>query len=301
MILKKMFLLVIVLIFAMSANIAFADNSTDIYVSADGSDSFGDGSADNPYLSLNYTIDNAPDNSNIYLKSGVYNSTGYEIVNKSVVITGLGDVTVDGLDGEISENIFKIANGSSLVLNNIKFINGKCSLEGSLSPITNEGNLTIKNCNFNNFTTINGAVFNKNLLIVENISESKLRINWDEVFGEAGSGGFAMWIAEQIANNPSRGEFVTNIGDAQILNSKLLATVYNNRNMIVSNSYLEVFVSNRSYDLDICSIIDKSKIMSLKVSNNNLLVVNNSFVDPKYDNLYYTNAIISNTTFFNKN
>lgn len=295
---KKLLVIISILALLLSVNGVFADNDT-YYVSNDGSDSLGNGTIDNPYQTLNYTIDKASNNSNIYLKSGTYNSTGYDIVNKSITITGVGEVTIDGLNGEVSENIFKINNGSSLVLNNIRFINGKGSLEGSLSPITNEGNLTIKDCNFNNFTTINGAVFNKNSLTVDNISESELRINWDEVFGEAGSGGFASWIAEQIANNPSRGEFITNIGDAQILNSKFLATVYNNRNMIVSNSYLEVFVSNRSYDLDICSIIDKSKIMSLKVSNNNLLVVNNSFIDPKYDILYYTNAIIQNSTFFN--
>ena len=288
-------------IFILSIGVAFADNFTDVYVSVEGSDSLGDGSIDNPYQTLNYTIEKSSNNSNIYLKSGVYESTGYEIVNKSLTITGIGDVTVDGMDGKNSQNIFKIDNESSLVLNNIKFVNGKGSLgeAGSLSPITNDGNLTIKNCNFNNFTTINGAVFNKNFATIDNVTESKLKIAWDEIFGEAGNIGFAIWIAEQIETNPSRGEFITNIGECTILNSKFVSTVYNNRNMNITNSYLETFISNRSYDLDIRSIIDKSKIMSLRVSNNKLLIVNNSFVDPRYDILYYTNAIIQNSTFFN--
>ena len=170
-----------IFIFILSINLSFAENNTDvlmesiddveflsdssdIYVSNEGSDSFGDGSIDNPYQTLNYTIEKAPDNSNIYLQSGTYNSTGYEIKNKSISITGIGDVTVDGLNGEVSQNIFKIHNGSALILNNIKFINGFADLEGSLSPIINEGELKINNCNFYNFTTINGVILNKNYL-----------------------------------------------------------------------------------------------------------------------------------------
>ena len=191
-------------------------------------------------------------------------------------------------------------NGSSLVLNNIKFVNGYAGLEGSLSPIINEGELQIKNCYFYNFTTINGAVLNKNSLTVDNVSESKLNINWRSIYGIAGNGGFEGWIQKQIRDNPSRGEFVTNIGDCTILNSRFIATVYNNRNMNITNSYLETFISNRSYELDIKSIIDRSKIMSLKVSNNTLLIINNSFVDSQYEELWYTNAVIQNSTFFNE-
>lgn len=303
---KKLLLFLVILSLILTVNVAFAGNETvdlsenDIYVSNDGSDSLGDGSLDKPYRTLNYTIEKASNNSNIYLKSGTYTSTGYEIVNKSISLTGIGDVTVDGLNGKISQNIFKVQNGSSLVLNNIKFINGYADLEGSLSPIINEGELKINNCNFYNFTTINGVILNKNSLTIDNVRESKLNIDWNSIYGEAGSGGFYSWIQNQIKNNPSRGEFVTNIGDCAILNSKFISTVYNNRNMNVTNCYLTTFISNRSYEMDITSIIDKSNITSLRVSNNNLLVLNNSFVDPQKDVLYYSNAIIKNTIFFNE-
>ena len=226
-------------------------------------------------------------------------NTGYEITNRSISITGLGDVTIDGGNGKLSQNIFKVNGNSSLILNNIKFINGFADLEGALSPIINEGDLKISNCNFYNFTTISGAILNKNSLTLDNISESKMSIDWKSVFGEAGNIGFQVWIIKQIRNNPSRGEFVTNIGDCAISNSRFVSTVYNNRNMTVSNSYLSAFVSNRSYDMDIRSVIDSSQVMSLRVSNNNLLVVNNSFVDPREDELWYSNAVIQNSTFFN--
>ena len=302
--LKKLLVLLAILALILTVNVAFAENDVNelnetIYVSNNGSDSLGDGSIDNPYQTLNHTIEVALNNSNIYLKSGTYNSTGYEIKNKSISITGIGEVTVDGRNGEISQNIFKVHNGSSLILNNIKFINGYSDLEGSLSPIINEGNLTIKNCYFYNFTTINGVIFNKNSLTMDNVSDSKLKIDWRSVFGKAGNIGFEAWIERQIRNNPSRGELVTNIGDCLLSNSKIISTVYNNKNMNVTGAYLTTFISNRSYDMDIESIIDKSRIMSLRVSNNTLLVVNNSIVDPCEDELWYTNAIIINSTFFN--
>ncbi len=301
---KRIFLILAILSLVLTVNVAFAENETvslneDIYVSVDGSDSLGDGSVDNPYQTLNYTIEKAANNSNIYLKSGTYSSTGYEITNRSISITGLGDVTIDGGNGKLSQNIFKVNGNSSLILNNIKFINGFADLEGALSPIINEGDLKISNCNFYNFTTISGAILNKNSLTLDNISESKMSIDWKSVFGEAGNMGFQVWIQKQIRNNPSRGEFVTNIGDCAISNSRFVSTVYNNRNMNVSNSYLSAFISNRSYDMDIKSVIDKSQVISLRVSNNSLLIVNNSFVDPREDELWYTNAVIQNSTFFN--
>ena len=83
---KKIFLFLAILTLMLCVNVSFAENATDadIYVSVDGSDSLGDGSVDNPYQTLNYTIGKASDNSNIYLKSGVYNSTVYNALNMTI-------------------------------------------------------------------------------------------------------------------------------------------------------------------------------------------------------------------------
>lgn len=298
---NKIFLTLAILSLILTVNVAFAENVTvnsneDIYVSMDGSDSLGDGSVDNPYQSLNYSIHKSYSISNIYLKNGIYNSTGYEIVNKSISITGIGDVVIDAQN---SENLFKISEKASLKLTNIKFINGYGSLDGVLSPITNDGNLHINNCNFYNFTTINGAIFNKNSLTIDNVSTSKLNIDWKSVFGEAGNIGFASWIAKQIRENPSRGELVTNNNNCSILNSNILSTVYNNFNMNVFGSYIENFISNRSQDFDIKSIIDSSEIKSLRVVNNTLVIINNSFINHEQSIYSYSNIIIQNSTFSN--
>ena len=153
---KKLMIFFIILSLFLTVNVAFADNETvilnenDVYVSVDGSDSVGDGSVDNPYQTLNYSIEKAPDNSHIYLQSGTYNSTGYEIVNKSITITGMGQVTIDGLNGKLSQSFFKVRNGSSLVLNNIRFEYGYSDWNVDiLSCILNQGELYLNDCNFN--------------------------------------------------------------------------------------------------------------------------------------------------------
>ena len=122
---KKIFIILLIFIFILSINLSFADNSTDvltesaddgeflgdssdIYVSNEGSDSLGDGSVDNPYQTLNYTIEKAPDNSNIYLQSGTYNSTGYEIKNKSFSITGMEKLLLMGETGSFHKRFLKL-------------------------------------------------------------------------------------------------------------------------------------------------------------------------------------------------
>ena len=105
-------------IFILSVNVSFADNDT-FYVSTNGSDSFGDGSFDNPYQTIDYTVSKASNNSNIYLTSGVYESCCD--IDKSISITGVGDVSIDASS---NQKIFKINENSALIVNNIKFANG---------------------------------------------------------------------------------------------------------------------------------------------------------------------------------
>ena len=287
----------------LTVNIVFAEdgldlNQTDIYVSNEGSDSLGNGSADNPYQTIDYSINKASNNSNIYLKSGTYNSTGYEIVNKSVSITGVGEVTLDARNGNVSQNIFKINKESSLVLNNIKFVNGYADLNGEMSPIKNEGNLYISNCFFNNFKSINGIILNKNSLTIDNVSCKNSEILWDVIFANLPSGA-VFYIREQM-ENPSRGEFITNIGICLISNSRILASVYNNKFMNMTNSEVMNLVSNVRYGENIINeYINCSIIHSLRVSSTNLIVLNNTTVHLEDFYLNTSNVMIEDSSFFN--
>lgn len=184
---KKLFVLFVIVSLVLSINSVFAEdnqlndeniisgNSTsDIYVSNDGSDSLGDGSQLNPFKTLNHTINVASDNSNIYLKEGTYNSTGF-IIDKSISISGVGDnVVIDGINGQYSQYMFKISNNGSLFLNNIHFVNGYADIYGDLSCIINEGNLHIANSTFDNFKTSVGVIRNFNYAYVSDVSTTNL-------------------------------------------------------------------------------------------------------------------------------
>ena len=292
----------------LTVNVAFAENETvsineDIYVSVDGSDSLGDGSVDNPYQTLNYTIEKAANNSNIYLKSGTYSSTGYEITNRSISITGLGDVTIDGGNGKLSQNIFKVNGNSSLVLNNIKFINGRATKSGTLSPIINDGDLFINNCYFNNFSTINGVIYNKNNLYLNNITSSKLSIDWNEVYGEIGNIGFVFWISEELFN-PPRGELLTNCGNSLIINSNITSSIYNALNMTIDNCDISFFVSNKKlFDKPTYSVLNNSRIYTFRLANCTSVVLNNTYVYHEDSHAFLaSNFYIENSVFsFNYN
>lgn len=293
---KKILMFLAIFVFILSISASFADNSTDvlaesgddgmlgdsldIYVSNDGSDSLGDGSVDKPYKTLNHTIDVAPDNSKIYLKSGTYNSTGYEIKNKSLSINGIGDVTVDGLNGNISQNIFRVYNGSSLVLNNIKFVNGFTDVANdTLSCIKNDGDLYINNCNFDKFRTITGAIYNTNNLYVDAVTTSNVEIAWDLVYADLPSGA-GLWIGQELRKDRHAAEFITNLGNCYISNSNV-QSLHNGRIMIINNSNITEFISNNKTAVNktIYGNINNSLIQLLRLSNCDMLVINNSYIN----------------------
>lgn len=284
--LKKLLAFLVILTLILTVNVSFAENETSglnetsIYVSCDGSDSFGNGTIDNPYQTLNYTIEKASNNTNIYLKSGTYNSTGYVIKNKSISITGIGEVTVDCLNGNISQNIFTIHNDSSLVLNNIKFVNGYADIASdTLSCIKNDGNLYINNCCFDKFRTITGVIYNTNNLHVDEVTTSNMEIAWDLVYADLPSGA-GLWIAEDLRKDRSVAEFITNLGNCYIYNSDV-HSLHNGRKMIINNSNITEFISNNltTFNQTIYGNINNSLIQLLRLSNCNMLVINNSYIN----------------------
>ncbi|WP_296791369.1 Ig-like domain-containing protein [uncultured Methanobrevibacter sp.] len=268
---KKIFLIFLVVIFILSVNVSFADNNT-FYVSTNGSDSLGDGSFDNPYQTINYTVSKASNNSNIYLTSGVYESSCD--IDKYISITGVGDVSIDASS---NQKIFKINENSSLTINNLNFVNGFADLDGEvLSPIVNEGKLTILNSTFNNFTTITGAIKNMNSLTISNVKATNLNIN-----------------------KSPYGEFVTNIGECDILNSNVLSSIYNNGNLIINDSYIDTYLTGIDYvPQNVTTIIDKSKIALLRLKNSNLVNISNSIIDCKdYHTISVNRINLFNSTF----
>ncbi|WP_298501055.1 Ig-like domain-containing protein [uncultured Methanobrevibacter sp.] len=128
-----------------------------IYVDSQGDDS-GAGTDKSPYASLNKAISevNASDNAVIYVGAGIFtgeNNTDLKInlahknYNGSLTIIGAGNGKTI-LDANLECPIFDTISADSIVvLKDITFINGKKNLG---SAITNDGDLTIDTCVFEN-------------------------------------------------------------------------------------------------------------------------------------------------------
>ena len=90
----------------------------------------------------------------------------------------MGDVT---LNGEGKNYFFKINKDSSLILNNIKFINSYTDSYSQLGAINNQGKLLVNTSSFNNMNSLMSTFYNEGELIIDNtiISNSKSKkIAW---------------------------------------------------------------------------------------------------------------------------
>ena len=215
-----------------NGNDLLKDNSV-IYVSGDGSDSGGDGSSQSPFKSIGHAVNSASNNSKIIIKSGTYkglNNTDLEINTHLTIESESGNVTIDG---ENKYTFFKINPSSSLILSNIKFVNGFTDSYVKLSMIKNMGNLTIINSNFNNMNSVISTIFNQaNLKIINST------------------------ITNSISQNMAQS--IVNLANCTIINSKIIAVpvhlckieeaIYNYNKLTILNSNVGLISSNNQYD-----------------------------------------------------
>lgn len=141
------------------------------YVSPTGHNGFGDGSRDNPYKTLDYTIAKALNGNVIYLLNGTYTNnwnSNLEIV-KNLTIIGVGNAI---LSRENDRNIFIVKEWGSLTLKNLNFTINLKQYSNELILVKG-GNLTVLNSNFYDIRSIAvistyGGVQNKGYVFVEN-------------------------------------------------------------------------------------------------------------------------------------
>lgn len=266
-------------------------NINEYYVSLNGSDEEGIGSLESPFLSINRAVDLADDNSRIILNSGTYsgNSNTNIIINKNLTIESqYGDVTING---ENKNFFFKINKGSSLTLNNIRFINGYTNSFSQLGVINNQGQLFIANSSFSNMNSLMSTIYNEGNLIIDNtiISNSK---------------------SENMAKS------ITNIGECTICNSKFneayendrdLPTIYNFKNINIFNSQVTYLSSNDNYEPSIFKesiILIENSTMTLINVENAKTRISNSNINMKFsfrnsDVFIENTKVIPPTTQFN--
>ena len=137
------------------------------------------------------------------------------------------------INGENKYWFFKVNPGSSLILNNINFVNGKTNSYIQLGVINNAGKLAVNNSSFNTMNTLMGTFFNEGTLVVNNTN-----------------------VVNSHSSNMA--QIITNIGDCTVENSKFTpstaysgeigVTVYNYNNLNISNSQVGYLQSNPTYD-----------------------------------------------------
>ncbi|WP_414469161.1 hypothetical protein [Methanobacterium sp. ACI-7] len=151
-------ILLISLILLFCLTTVSAANDT-IYVNTTGNDTTGNGSAENPYFSIQKGIDNLNPSGTIYLANGTYKGTGNTkiTINKNMSIIGESQ-TGTIIDGENTNWIFHIQLGFTVLFQHLTLANGL----SDTGAIFNYGNLTAENCTFkgNNADGSGGAICN---------------------------------------------------------------------------------------------------------------------------------------------
>lgn len=203
----------------------------EIHVSVGGNDDSGNGSLESPYNSISHAIGVAKNNSKIVLDGGTYKgrlNTNCEI-NKYLTIESTSNNVI--IDGENKNFFFKINKESSLILNNINFINGYTDSYKQLGVINNQGKLTINNASFNSMGSVMSTFFNSGELIINSST-----------------------ILNSKSENMAQG--ITNLGNCTVSNSQFndklttCPTIYNYKNINIYDSKFYSLVSNKDYDED---------------------------------------------------
>lgn len=154
-----------------------AANNT-IYVNASGNDTTGNGSAENPYLTIRKGMDTLTENGTLKLSKGTYKGTGNTNITISKNMTILGESQVGTIINGTGTNwLFHITPGNTVLIQNLTLTNGKAAYHPTIQQylggaIYNENsNLTVTKCTFIgnnayhiNYGGIGGAICNQNPL-----------------------------------------------------------------------------------------------------------------------------------------
>lgn len=138
-------------------SVSAAENDT-IYVNTAGNDTTGNGSAENPYLTIQKGVSSVNENGIIYIANGQYNGANNTNISiaKNMTITG-NSPTETIIEGQ--GLIFLINPNVNVIIQNLTLKNGTAAFGGA---ICNYGTLRVENCTFvnNSATQAGGAITN---------------------------------------------------------------------------------------------------------------------------------------------
>ncbi|WP_407380786.1 right-handed parallel beta-helix repeat-containing protein [Methanobrevibacter sp.] len=251
-----------------------------VYVSQDGSDETGNGSASNPFRSIKYALDNVINDGIVNVGEGYYNESDITIA-KTVTLNGIGNVYVNS-----TGNLFTVARSGVFTVNNINFMNANASAG---STFYNNGNLKLSNVTVSNSSAsgYGGAIYNNGELLVT-----------DSTFK---------------SNSAKIGGVIANYKNAEIINSK-----FNSNGYVMNSSGGAIFNSEKgTLTINGCEF-SNNNVNSVYIPNNNprdeygqeygsggviynrgTLYVNGSSFDSNY--AYRSGGVIYSTTQNKKN
>lgn len=112
-----LFIVLLISLLSIGAVSAAGASDNGIYVAVNGSDDSGDGSSDNPYLTVKKAINNSQNGSTIYLSRGNYSNIDNTnlTINKFLTISALDDDVI--FNGRNNSYFFNIAQGKQFEFN----------------------------------------------------------------------------------------------------------------------------------------------------------------------------------------
>ncbi|UTB33127.1 MAG: Ig-like domain-containing protein [Methanobacterium sp. ERen5] len=212
---------------AVSTNIDIT--AQDIYVSPNGDDKNGDGTASNPYATIEKGIRMTATGGTLHVASGTYQESYISIDNDIKIIGDGADSTI--IDAQGLGRIFTITEDANVEISGFSFINGNTEYNGG--AINNAGTLKVTECNFvNNIAQGSGNVIYNTGTATFNFN----RILGDGILISSPSGSVNALVNWWGSNDDPSGKVSDNVN----VNTWLILTITASSNNISTgeNSYI---------------------------------------------------------------
>lgn len=268
------------------------ETSNEIYVSVNGDDSIGDGTADKPYKSIRYAVESSSNNSNIHLSEGLYNGEKNRniTIDKNLTISSMSSEAI--IDAESISRIFTVQAGCRLTLIGLTLINGYESSESGGSIYNYNGELNLINVRIEKSRSeqYGGAISSMGTLNIEN---SNFNNNSALQFGGTIFNWGAMDVKDSnFTNSTITAESTTAIGGGIFTNgtSNFFNCNFRNNYAQYSSGAISCYgTTNVNY----CTFINQTTNYTAgAISNHDLLIINNSQFLECYAQ-YYAAAILN--------
>ena len=246
-----------------------SEASNEIYISTDGDDLSGDGTAEKPYKTIQQGIEKSNNESTIFLSEGIFDGLNFTI-DKTLTIEGKANETI--IDAKNTSRTFIMNSNAKLTLIGLILINGNiesndagyggsiindggeltlinCTIKDSYSStnggaiFNNNGKLTIKNSNFINNSAVQygGGIYSSGITVIDNSFFTENHITAEKgVGGAIACGGIA-----EISNSLFLKNYA--IYSAGAILNLANATINNCRFINQTTNYTGGAISNHNY------------------------------------------------------